>query len=108
MIRYGVFLLTSTKAKSRYKGKPMMRAYASRSRNEKKNCNSPKQVQAYNSIFSNLFSYTQRQSVTDLQHTLARPTWEELVEKRKSNFTRKSNLLPAVSPMPAYFLNSPV
>ena len=58
---------------------------------------------AYNSVFRNLFCYTRRQSVTDLQHTLGCPTWEELVEKRKSNFTHKFNLLPAVSLVRARF-----
>ena len=43
---------------------------------------------AYNSIFRNLFHYAYHESVTALQHALSRPTWEELVEKRKRNFTR--------------------
>ena len=41
---------------------------------------------AYNSIFRTIFGYRRRDSVTDLQHQLCRPTWEELVEKRKSRF----------------------
>ena len=43
---------------------------------------------AYNSIFRNLFNYSYSQSVTALQHGLARPTWEELLEKRKKNFSQ--------------------
>ena len=41
---------------------------------------------AYNSIFRQIFSYRMSESVTDLQHQLTRPTWEELIEKRKSKF----------------------
>ena len=52
---------------------------------------------AYNSIFRNLFGYTRRQSVRILQGALGRPTWEELVEKRKVNFHRKSKQLPKES-----------
>ena len=39
---------------------------------------------AYNSIFRQIFSYRMSESVTDLQHQLTRPTWEELIERRKS------------------------
>ena len=41
---------------------------------------------AYNSIFRKLFGYRYFESVTNLQHALGRPTWEELVEKRKLGF----------------------
>ena len=41
---------------------------------------------AYNSIFRKLFGYRIFESVTNLQHSLHRPTWEELVEKRRSGF----------------------
>ena len=43
---------------------------------------------AYNSVFRKIFGYTKRQSVTDLQHTLNRLTWEELTEKRKTKFQK--------------------
>ena len=43
---------------------------------------------AYNSIFRQVFGYRLRDSVTDLQHTLKRPTWEELVERRTTKFLR--------------------
>ena len=41
---------------------------------------------AYNSIFREVFAYTRRESVTDLQHQLGRPTWEELIVKRTEKF----------------------
>ena len=41
---------------------------------------------AYNSIFRKIFGYRQWESVTDLQHALHRPTWEELVDRRKNKF----------------------
>ena len=41
---------------------------------------------AYNSIFRKLFGYRDWESVTELQHALQRPTWEELIEKRKAKF----------------------
>ena len=44
----------------------------------------------YNSIFRKLFGYRYFESVTNLQHALGRPTWEELVEKRKSGFDTRA------------------
>ena len=41
---------------------------------------------AYNSIFRQVFSYSRRESVSDLQHQLGRPTWEELIVKRTEKF----------------------
>ena len=41
---------------------------------------------AYNSIFRKLFGYRDWESVTNLQHALNRPTWEELIERRTSKF----------------------
>ena len=41
---------------------------------------------AYNTIFRKIFDYRPWESVTDLQHALLRPTWEELVNKRKEKF----------------------
>ena len=41
---------------------------------------------AYNSIFRRVFGYRNWESVTQLQHALRRPTWEELVEKRTAKF----------------------
>ena len=35
---------------------------------------------AYNSIFRNIFRYTYNESVTNLQHSLSRKTWEELLD----------------------------
>ena len=53
---------------------------------------------AYNSIFRKLFNYRTNESVTALQAFLNRPTWEELVEKKRSDFyerigTRNRNSL---------------
>ena len=53
---------------------------------------------AYNSIFRNLFSYSYTESVTNLQHALNRPTWEELCDKRRRNFLRNCTS-PANSPL---------
>ena len=44
---------------------------------------------AYNSIFRKLFHYSWRESVTELQHALGRPTWEELVTNRSKKFLVK-------------------
>ena len=44
---------------------------------------------AYNSIFRNLFHYSYNESVTELQHALHRPTWEELLERRNEKFSLK-------------------
>ena len=41
---------------------------------------------AYNSLFRKLFGYRWSQSVTNLQAFLSRPTWEELVDRRRNNF----------------------
>ena len=41
---------------------------------------------AYDSIFRRLFGYRNWESVTNLQHALKRPTWDELVEKRQAKF----------------------
>ena len=41
---------------------------------------------AYNTMFRKIFNYRPWESVTDLQHALHRPTWEELVNKRKEKF----------------------
>ena len=49
---------------------------------------------AYNSIFRNLFRYSYNESVTDLQHSLSRPTWEELTAKREKRFIDKCRLCP--------------
>ena len=41
---------------------------------------------AYNSVFRRIFNYRPWQSVRELQSLLLRPTWEELLEKRKNSF----------------------
>ena len=52
---------------------------------------------AYNSMFRKVFNYSWRESVTDLQHALGRPTWEELVATRKDNFFKRFRYLPSDS-----------
>ena len=42
---------------------------------------------AYNSLFRKIFGYRRFESVTDLQLSLGRPTWEMLLEQRKMVFT---------------------
>ena len=41
---------------------------------------------AYNSVFRKIFNYRFSESVSALQLFLSRPTWEQLVEKRKQMF----------------------
>ena len=41
---------------------------------------------AYNSLYRKVFDYRVWESVTDLQHALQRPTWEELVDRRTNQF----------------------
>ncbi len=41
---------------------------------------------AYNAIFRKIFDYRNSESVTELQHFLQRPTWEELVDIRVKKF----------------------
>ena len=45
---------------------------------------------AYNSVFRKIYGYRQRDSVTNLQHDLGRPTWEELIKKRSDSFLRRA------------------
>ena len=40
---------------------------------------------AYNSVFRKIFAYRWSESVSALQAFLNRPTWEQLVERRRSN-----------------------
>ena len=43
---------------------------------------------AYNAVFRKIFGYRWNESVRELQSFLQRPTWEELVEKRKDRFNQ--------------------
>ena len=45
---------------------------------------------AYNSVFRRIFCYRPWQSVRELQSLLLRPTWEELLEKRKNSFIHEA------------------
>ena len=44
---------------------------------------------AYNSLFRKIFRYRWSESVTALQAFLGRPTWEQLVDKRRSKFVER-------------------
>ena len=59
---------------------------------------------AYNSLFRKVFNYRQWESVTELQHSLQhslqRPTWEELVDIRTNKFlnrVKQSDFLGSIS-----------
>ena len=54
---------------------------------------------AYNSLFRKIFGYRVYESVTDLQLSLARPTWELLIENLKVGFFRRLSLSNANSPV---------
>ena len=47
---------------------------------------------AYNAIFRKIFSYRHFESVTALQHSLQRKTWEELVSSCQSRFVKRTKL----------------
>ena len=47
---------------------------------------------AYNSVYRKIFHYRQYESVTDLQHSLDRLTWEELVQERTDGFLKRAHL----------------
>ena len=49
---------------------------------------------AYNSVYRKMFGYSYRESVSLLQRSLNRPTWEELIEKRKSDFQIRLHQCP--------------
>ena len=54
---------------------------------------------AYNSLFRRIFGYRIFESVTDLQLSLARPTWELLNESLKVGFYRRLAASDADSPV---------
>ena len=54
---------------------------------------------AYNSLFRRIFGYRIFESVTDLQLSLARPTWELLTEKLKAGFFNRISRCIAASPV---------
>ena len=45
---------------------------------------------AYNSVFQKLFGYRYFESVSNLQHSLERLTWEELIEKLQRGFLNRA------------------
>ena len=52
---------------------------------------------AYNSVFRKIFGYRDWESVTELQHALKRPTWEELISKRNAKFMLSVDQCPILS-----------
>ena len=54
---------------------------------------------AYNSLFRKIFGYRTYESVTELQLSLARPTWELLIDELKHGFHRRLSLCPADAPV---------
>ena len=54
---------------------------------------------AYNSLFRKIFGYRTYESVTDLQLSLARPTWEMLCHSRKVSFHNRLAQCSAESPV---------
>ena len=52
---------------------------------------------AYNAIFRKLFGYKYCESVTNLQHSLGRSTWEEVVDSRYNGFMNRAKLCPPES-----------
>ena len=52
---------------------------------------------AYNSLFRKIFNYRWSESVTALQTFLGRPTWEQLVDKRRQGFVNRIQTLEASS-----------
>ena len=57
---------------------------------------------AYNAIYRKLFGYSYRESVTLLQHTLGRHTWEEFVERTKASFLQRCKQCPPDSLVNAF------
>ena len=54
---------------------------------------------AYNSLFRRIYGYRTFESVTDLQLSLGRPTWEMLLEDMKVNFYDRLSQCSAASPV---------
>ena len=59
---------------------------------------------AYNSLFRNLFEYRKFESVTDLQLSLGRPTWEMILYKAKCGFCNRLSTCNAESPVHVFSL----
>ena len=52
---------------------------------------------AYNSLYRKIFGYRWSESVSALQTFLGRPTWEQLIEKRRQGFVNRVRKLNATS-----------
>ena len=62
---------------------------------------------AYNCAFRKIFGYRYFESVTNLQHSLRRLTWEELIEKRQTNLIRRARFLATPTVCDTYFSSRP-
>ena len=49
---------------------------------------------AYNAVYRRIFSYTRRESVSELQRSLNRCTWEDFCKKRVQSFMDGCSLFP--------------
>ena len=57
---------------------------------------------SYNAVYRKMFGYSYRESVTLLQHSLGRPTWEELLERQQLAFHRRLESCPPDSLVRAF------
>ena len=57
---------------------------------------------AYNAVYRKMFGYNYRESVSLLQRSLGRPTWEELVERRTTAFHNRLRQCPSNSLLRAF------
>ena len=57
---------------------------------------------AYNSVYRKQLGYRIFESVINLPHFLKRPTWEELVDQRRSGFLKRARLCDCASLVRAF------
>ena len=57
---------------------------------------------SYNAVYRKMFGYSYRESVTLLQYSLGRLTWEELLVKRKVDFLKRIRSCPPNSLVRAF------
>ena len=59
---------------------------------------------AYNSLYRQIFGYKQFESVTNLQISIGRPTWEMQIETQKAKFFERLATCKADSPVHVFSL----
>ena len=59
---------------------------------------------AYNSLYRQIFGYKQFESVTNLQISIGRPTWEMQIETQKAKFFERLATCRANSPVHVFSL----